>query len=142
ETVRLLRQRHPDPSTTIYFVEHDGFFDRPKLYGDQRGDYADNHLRFACFALASVVGLPLVASGPILLHVHDWHAALALAYLRTYFADDARYRRIATVLSVHNAGYQGHYAPEILPEIGLPWNLFTWDRLEWYGKVNFLKAGL
>jgi starch synthase len=142
ESVRLFRQREPDPSTTIYFIEHDGFFDRPKLYGDQRGDYPDNPLRFAFFALASVVALPLVASGPILLHVHDWHAALALAYLRTYFADDPRYQRIATVLSVHNAGYQGHYSPDIMPEIGLPWDLFTWDRLEWYGKVNLLKSGL
>jgi starch synthase len=29
-----------------------------------------------------------------------------------------------------------------MPEIGLPWDLFTWDRLEWYGKVNLLKGGL
>ncbi len=142
EIVRLFRQRRPEPNTTVYFIEHDGFFDRPKLYGDQQGDYLDNHLRFAFFALASVVALPRVASGPILLHVHDWHAALALTYLRTYFADDPRYSRIATVLSVHNAGYQGHYPPGIMPDIGLPWSLFTWDRLEWYGKVNFLKAGL
>ena len=142
ETVRLLTERNAPPGTRLYFVEHDGFFDRPKLYGDAHGDFADNHVRFACFAKAAVLALPRVASGPILLHVHDWHAALALAYLRTLFVNDARYASVATVLSVHNAGYQGHYPPSAMPEIGLPWELFNHRQLEWYGKVNLLKAGL
>jgi starch synthase len=46
------------------------------------------------------------------------------------------------VLSVHNAGYQGHYSPEVMEELGLPWELFDWQHLEWYGKVNLLKGGL
>ena len=29
-----------------------------------------------------------------------------------------------------------------MPDIGLPWELFNWQQLEWYGKVNFLKGGL
>jgi starch synthase len=49
---------------------------------------------------------------------------------------------VRAVLSVHNAGYQGHYPPSIMPELGLPWDLFNWRQLEWYGKVNFLKGGL
>ena len=28
-----------------------------------------------------------------------------------------------------------------MPELGLPWELFNWRQLEWYGKVNFLKGG-
>jgi len=143
ETVRLLTQAEPAVSgAQLLFLEHDEFYDRPKLYGDAAGDYPDNHLRFGLFALASVMALPMLTSGPILLHVHDWHAALALAYLRTQFAADVRYQRITTVLSVHNAGYQGHYPPTVLPALGLPWALFNWRQLEWYGKVNFLKAGL
>jgi starch synthase len=142
ETVRILRQRDPLPFTTVYFVEHDGFFDRPKLYGDQRGDYSDNHLRFALFAQASVMELPAVNRGTVLLHAHDWHAALALAYLRTSFGSDPRYRRVGAVLSVHNAGYQGHYPAEAMADLGLPWELFNWRQLEWYGKLNLLKAGL
>ena len=143
ETVRLLTQAdRPSSGTQILFLEHDEFYDRPKLYGDSAGDYPDNPLRFGLFALASVMALPMLTAGPILLHVHDWHAAPALAYLKTRFADDERYRRIATVLSVHNAGYQGHCPPSVLPALGLPWSLFNWRQLEWYGKVNFLKAGL
>jgi starch synthase len=46
------------------------------------------------------------------------------------------------VLSVHNAGYQGHYPAEVLPQLGLPWSLFNWRQAEWYGKLNLLKTGL
>jgi starch synthase len=142
ETVRLLTERQPPPGNRVFFIEHDGFFDRPRLYGDERGDYGDNHVRFACFALASVLALPRVAPGPAILHAHDWHAALALAYLRVAFDHDQRYARVGTVLSVHNAGYQGHYPPSAMTDLGLPWELYNWRQLEWYGKVNLLKAGL
>ena len=54
EEGRLMRQRDSLPGTQIYFVEQDGYFDRDHLYGDARGDYADNHLRYAFFTLAVV----------------------------------------------------------------------------------------
>jgi starch synthase len=142
ETVRLLTQRESPPGALVYFIEHDGFYDRPKLYGDATGDYPDNHLRFGLFARASVMALPRIATGPILFHAHDWHAALALTYLRTMFADDPQYGRVATVLSIHNAGYQGHYPPSTMAELNLPWELYNWRQLEWHGKLNLLKAGL
>ncbi|MHB1328981.1 MAG: glycogen synthase [Gemmatimonadales bacterium] len=142
ETVRLMMQANAEPGTAIYFIEHDHYFDRPQLYGDRFGDYPDNPLRFSLFARASVLAIPRILTGPVLLHAHDWHAALALAYLRVFHADDPQLGSAATVLSVHNAGYQGHYPPSAMEEIGLPWELFNWQQVEWYGKVNLLKAGL
>lgn len=142
ETVRVLRHEEERPGTRIYFIEHDRFFDRDRLYGDASGDYPDNHLRYALFTLAALEALPFLVAGPILLHVHDWHAALALVYLRTRYAGRPRYDAIRAVLSVHNAGYQGHYQPGVMPELGLPWELFNYRQLEWHGKVNLLKGGL
>ena len=139
---RLLRPAEPRPGTQIYFVEQDGFFDRERLYGDSSGDYPDNHFRYAFLSLAALEALPRVAGGPILLHAHDWHAALGIMFLRTRFAGDPRFDSIRTVLSVHNAGYQGHYSPALLDDLGIPAELFTWRHLEWYGKVNVLKGGL
>ena len=46
------------------------------------------------------------------------------------------------MLSVHNPGYQGHFPPETMPDVGLPWEIYNWHQLEWYGKMNFLKGGL
>jgi starch synthase len=39
-------------------------------------------------------------------------------------------------------GYQGLFQPEILPLLMLPWDLFTMSKLEFYGKVNFLKGAI
>jgi starch synthase len=125
----------------VFFIEHLDYFNRPGIYGENAIDYPDNARRFAFFALAAVTALPRLVPGPVVLHVHDWHTALALIYLRTILSD--RYSAdVTAVLSVHNPGYQGHFPPEVMPQIGLPWELYNWRQLEWYGKVNFLKGGL
>ena len=141
ETARLWRAKDTPRGTDVVFVEHPGFFDRPSLCGVGR-DYPDNHRRFAFFSLAALAALPRIAPGMAILHAHDWHAALSLVYLRTAFAQHPYYRRVPAVLSVHNAGYQGHFPPATMPEIGLPWELFNWKLLEWYDKVNWLKGGI
>ena len=142
ETFRLLRERHPASETPVCFIEHAGFFDRTGIYGERGADYPDNHRRFAGFAAAAVAGLRRLTDGPVVLHSHDWHTALAPVYLRSWFRDDPWYARIPAVMSVHNGGYQGHFGPEVMPELGLGWEYYTVDRLEWYGKVNLLKGGL
>jgi starch synthase len=127
----------------VYFLDHPHFFDRPGLYGENGYDYPDNPRRYAFFSLAAVLALPRIApDAPVILHAHDWHAALASVYLRTYFMRDAYYRQVRPVLSVHNAGFQGQYPARTMADVGLPWELFTHQYLEWYGRMNYLKGGL
>src|SRR5437867_12606585 len=38
----LYRTPAADHRPQVFFVEHPDFFDRPGIYGDARGDYADN----------------------------------------------------------------------------------------------------
>ena len=79
----------------ILFIHNPEYFGRDQIYGDTRGDYRDNHRRFAFFCLAALNVLPNVATAPVLLHAHDWHAALATVYLRAYDSNPDRefYRR-------------------------------------------------
>ena len=130
-------------SPRVYFLDHPHFFDRPGLYGENGYDYPDNPRRYAFFSLAALLALPRIApEAPVILHAHDWHAALASVYLRTYFMADQYYRQVRTVLSVHNAGFQGQYPAHTMADVGLPWELFTHRHLEWYDRMNFLKGGL
>jgi starch synthase len=46
------------------------------------------------------------------------------------------------VFTIHNIGYQGLFPPDTLPLLMLPWELFTIDQMEFWGKVNFLKGAL
>ena len=142
EMVRLLRKVHPRERARIFFIEHDGFYDRAGIYGEKGQDYPDNAQRWAFFGLAVLAALPRIADNPLLLHAHDWHTALCIAHLRTRYAGDPWYDAIRTVLSVHNAGYQGHYPASLMPELDLPASLYNWRQLEWHGQLNLLKAGL
>jgi starch synthase len=142
EEARLFRVAGPATGPRVLFLEHLEYFNRHGIYGEGVTDYLDNHRRFAFFALAAMTALPRVIKGPVLLHTHDWHTALAPVYLRTLLGQEPLARNTTTVVSVHNPGFQGHFGPEVMPDIGLPWELYTWQQLEWHGKVNFLKGGL
>jgi starch synthase len=148
EMARLLqiapdRRARSRKEPRVYFLDHPHFFDRPGLYGENGYDYPDNPRRYAFFSLAAVLALPRIApNAPVLLHAHDWHTALASVYLRTYFMSDPYYRQVRTVLSVHNAGFQGQYPAKTMSDIGLPWDLYNHRQLEWYDRMNYLKGGL
>jgi starch synthase len=142
EEARIFRVTGPDTGPKVFFIEHLDYFNRHGIYGENGGDYPDNHRRFAFFVLAALTSLPRFVSQQVLLHAHDWHTALAPVYLRTMLSGEPYARGATSVLSVHNPGYQGHFGPEVMPDIGLPWSLFNWQQLEWYGKVNFLKGGV
>ena len=145
ETARLYEPAvpHQPGNPRIVFVESELYFDRPGLYGDDLGDYPDNARRYAFFARAIMVALPRVlAQPPSIIHAHDWQTALANIYLKTEFAAHPYYEGIRAILSVHNAGYQGHFPESTMMDIGLPFSLYNHRQLEWWGRVNLLKGGL
>jgi starch synthase len=134
-------ERRKRPRPNIYFIYNSHYFDRDGIYGEG-GDYPDNARRFAFFAAAALAALPRIARVPFILHCHDWHTSLAPVYLRNWYADHAFYRQASAVLSVHNAGYQGHFPTETMAEVGVPWELYNYQQLEWYGRMNLLKGGM
>jgi len=126
----------------VFFIEHPDFFDRAGIYGDSGADYPDNARRFAFFCLAALTALPEIAPQTQVLHAHDWHTALAPVFLRTALAAEPFYERLAVVLSVHNAGFQGHFPPETMTDLGLPPELYNVGVFEWYSRMNALKGAL
>src|SRR5581483_2007428 len=62
--------------------------------------------------------------------------------LRTQYSEDPAFRDVASVFTIHNIGYQGLFAPDTLPLLTLPWDLFTIAKMEFFGQVNFLKGAL
>ncbi|MBC7893766.1 MAG: glycogen synthase [Cytophagaceae bacterium] len=137
-----LKARQAEGKPRVYFIGNAHYFDREGIYGDRYGDYGDNAQRWAFFALAALNALPMVAAPPVMMHVHDWHAALAPVYLRAYDTGKPFFRKTWSTLTVHNAGFQGHFPPATMADIGLPSDFYNYHMLEWYGKVNLLKGGL
>jgi starch synthase len=125
----------------FYFIDYPAYFDRDALYGTPIGDYRDNAERFALYSRA-VLEAAKILGVPDILHGHDWQSALVPILLRSLYDDDPAFHDVATVLTIHNIGYQGLFPPDTLPLLMLPWDLFTISKLEFYGKVNFLKGAL
>ncbi len=127
---------------SVHFIENDKFFLRDALYGDKNGDYPDNLERFSFFCRSTLELIKKINFKPDIIHVHDWQAALVPIYLKTIFKDDPFFKRIKTIFTVHNLGYQGLFPKEQLPKSGLSWDIFTVEGLEFYDKINLLKGGL
>lgn len=109
-------------------------------YGDANGDdWSDNDIRFARLSLAAAeiaCGVPDLGWTPDLLHLNDWQASLAPAYLNW------REKSVPTVLTVHNLAYQGIFPRERLPILGIPENSFNIEGVEFHGNMSFLKTGI
>jgi starch synthase len=125
----------------FYFIDYPPYFERDALYGTPLGDYRDNAERFALYSRA-VLEACKVLGVPDVFHCHDWQSALVPILLRSVYAEDPALRDVATVFTIHNMGYQGLFPPDTLALLMLPWDLFTIDKLEFYGKLNFLKGAL
>src|SRR6201996_485030 len=125
----------------VYVLLCSQLYDRPgNPYGDTSGrDWPDNDLRFGRFSSAAA----RLAAGMLdrnwaadLVHVNDWQAALAPAYLAWSGI------RIPSILTIHNLAYQGLFPKESLRRIGAPESSFHIDGVEFYDKLSFLKGGI
>ncbi|HVJ05971.1 MAG TPA: glycogen synthase GlgA [Candidatus Saccharimonadales bacterium] len=125
----------------FYFIDYPPFYDRDALYGTPLGDYHDNPERFALYCRA-VLEAAKILGVPDVFHCHDWQTALIPVLLRTLYDEDPSFSNIPTVFTIHNMGYQGIFSPDTLPLLMLPWDLFTITKLEFFGKINFLKGAL
>ncbi len=125
----------------FYFIDYPPYFDRDALYGTPVGDYRDNAERFALYSRA-VIEASKILGPPDIFHCHDWQAALIPVLLRTLYEEDPAFRATGTVFTIHNIGYQGLFPPDTLPLLMLPWDLFTISKMEFYGRVNFLKGAI
>ena len=125
----------------FYFIDYPPFFDRDALYGTSLGDYRDNAERFALFSRAVLEASKIIGI-PELFHCHDWQTALIPILLRSVYEEDPAFEGVGSVFTIHNMGYQGLFPADTLPLLMLPWDLFTIGKLEFFGKVNFLKGAI
>lgn len=125
-----------------YLVEKDEYFLRDHVYGTPDGDYEDNCERFAFFCKAAIESIKVTGFLPEVIHCNDWETALIPVYLRTLHKEDPVLQGVATVLTIHNIGYQGIFSRYDMHVLGLGWEYFTPEYLEFFGMINCLKGGI
>ena len=132
----------PFNGVTVYFVDRADYFDRDELYGTPAGDYPDNDRRFTFFQRLVLEALKRLNLKPDVIHCHDWQTGLIPAYLKTLYRSDSFFKKTKTIFTVHNLSYQGNFPPDSMSLTGLSFDEFRYERLEFYGKVSFIKGGL
>jgi len=140
--VRLLQARMPHSQLPVYVIDAPYLYRRGgSPYQDSLGEeWPDNLQRFA---LLGWVAAHLAADDadpawvPHIVHAHDWHAAMACAYMAQHTPTAAR-----SVFTVHNLAFQGLFSMHDWPMLGMPSELLSAAGLEFHGQLSFMKAGL
>ncbi|HVE86858.1 MAG TPA: glycogen synthase GlgA [Myxococcales bacterium] len=125
----------------VVLLHHPGLYGRNGVYGDQYGDFGDNHLRFGLLTVGALSAAQALKFHPDVVHLNDWPTGLGAAALRRGYAGTPL-ASARTVFTIHNLAYQGLFPKRVMDELGLPWDLFTEGGLEFHDAVNFLKAGV
>jgi starch synthase len=120
-----------------WFVDCPVLYDRPEIYGS----YTDNHIRFAALSQTAIAAARGIFR-PDIFHVHDWTGGLGGVYLRTTLARDPTFFGSRVVFTIHNLGYQGLFPAAAFADLGLSPAVYNPEGLEFWGQVNFLKAGI
>src|SRR5205823_1502012 len=134
--------RVPGASVPTVLMRADRYFDRDGLYGEGGREWPDNDERFAFFCRGALEWLRAEGEPPDVLHVHEWQAALAPAFLRGTAELYPELARVRTVLTLHNLAYQGRFPAARWHLLNLDARYFVPEFLEFHGEINYLKAGI
>jgi starch synthase len=125
----------------VYLLEHNGLFGREGVYGDSHGSFGDNFERYAFLCRGAIELTRYLGFEPDVIHVHDWPTALVPILLATTDRHTP-IGRAATVLTIHNMGYQGWHARSDAWKAGLHGDVPERAGLVASGSLNLLRGGI
>lgn len=115
-----------------YFVDNEQYFDRDTIYG-----HFDDGERFTFFSKAIVEVIARHFRDYDIVHCHDWETAMVIPLLREYQLTQK------TVFTIHNLRFQGVFDFDMVFDmLGLPYYYNSEDKMAYYGKANYVKAGI
>ncbi len=124
-------------SVPVYFIDSYAYFDRDGIYC-----FHDDGDRYAFFCKAVLQMLPKIGFKPDVIHCNDWHSGPICMLLKELYADDLYYKDIASLFTIHNLQYQGNFPADFTEVFGLPGEVFTPEKAEFYGSFSFMKTGI
>ncbi len=149
ETIKteIAKIKHPEnDNVDIYFIKQDSMFKRNGIYSENGNDYPDNAGRFILFSKAVIkLIIHLYKEEKFkldIVHIHDWQTALTALYIKEVYNEEKALENIKVIFTIHNLAYQGNFPTNIYPLLNISWKFFVHSRLEFYGYVSFIKAGI
>jgi len=126
---------------TFYFIDNEFYFkrsDEPSIYG-----HGDDPERFAFFSNAVLSSIEKLNFYPDVMNLNDWHTGMIPLLLKEDYGHLKKYKNIKTVYTIHNLQYQGIFNKDMIRNVfDISYDYFNNGDIEFYGKVNFMKAGI
>lgn len=119
----------------LYLIEIPELFERKDIYG-----YEDDIERFISFQIATLDWINSRNEVPDIINCHDHHTGL-IPFMMLYANKYERFRKTATVQTIHNSIYQGQFGFDklyYLPDF----DLSKVAVLEWDNRINSLATGI
>ncbi|WP_343531926.1 glycogen synthase [Pedobacter sp.] len=133
--VRILKELTNKLGFDMYLVHIAGLFDREGVYG-----YGDDTERFLAFQIAALDWMAQWEHQPDVVHVHDHHAGL-IPFMMSNCYQFSRLNQVPSVLTIHNAQYQGQFGWDKLHYLP-PFDLINTSKLDWSSAINPLAAAI
>ncbi|CAN5567039.1 glycogen synthase GlgA [soil metagenome] len=131
----VIKEKHNTLGFDLYLVDINGLLDREKVYG-----YDDDTERFTAFQIAVVNWLSHWQHFPDVVHCHDHHTGL-IPFMMKYCYDYDKLASVPTVVTIHNAQYQGWMGWD--KSMYIPhWDSWKRGMLEWEGTINPLASAV
>ncbi len=122
---------------TYYFIQTDEWFTEAKDSGSMYQPGGEVH---AFFVAATLRAMELIKWIPDVVHANDWHTGFLPVLLKEKAGPI--WDKTASVYSIHNMAYQGEFGTEVLDWLDLSHDLYNYEQVEAWGRVNFMKAGM
>ena len=134
-SVRIFREKTNKLGFDLYLVHIAGLMDRPNVYG-----YADDTERFLAFQIAVLDWIAQWEHRPDVIHCHDHHTGL-VPFMAAYCNQYRSLRQVPTILTIHNAQYQGQFGWDKLHYLP-PFDVWKTGMLDWKGSINPLASAI
>jgi starch synthase len=112
----------------IYFLQGKPYFgEEDKVYGNWDTDVP----RFIFFCQAALAAAEAMRDNegwfPDVVHVHDWHTGLIPFLIDIARGESEDWRRVGTMMTIHNMAYQGDHAGGMMFEYGVHGRDHHWE---------------
>jgi starch synthase len=120
----------------VYLIDYPEYFADEDLYS--KTSQVSNSEKFAFFSLAALKAAETLAFKPQILHCNDWHTSIACYMAKHDPQIKEFYRDTKSVLSIHNAAFQGVEDLKNMKCVSAHQSHLYVDN----GHINLLKTGL
>lgn len=113
----------PETDIPVYLIDNLKYLGENGVYFEKDASSSGSSKesqRFTFFVKASLEFYDRINWWPGIIHFHDWHVGILAVLLKLKGRNNERYKKIRTLLTIHNMAYQGKYSPEnVFNNLGL-----------------------